>query len=830
MVKDLFQITLIDPSILVMIYQLKRLFELLDLGRLEKGEYARWFSSCSALLGFGEFGGEVGSLVRRAKSNRDCKSSQRRTALQQLVSSIHPTSSSPNSPNSIQTKTFAAIHIPTFFPDFPDLSEEAINALYDLCEDSSIKVRLEGYRALGSVSKLGDKKWIKRNADVLVQLLQSEEMNEVAMVKKMLVEHLQLDAQVTLGVLCDQVVQTQTLEQGLDGDGSLRGLVLGFIKSQVGKEYRSKYITAAEAEPVLVDGLLNAIPKLEEAEGQNAEQDILTIINDILINLPFIDSPSPQGKFLASLALSYAKKYLAEDLSLTKTLPYLPCLSTLFIHKKQGDPLDLLTMTFYPSIVGNKNVFARLEGDAKAQVCFYFVEVLSVCQGDAALRVLGLLAGTVFDALGKMDLGRERERKTCVMLLRRLGQAVNSGWKIPTHILSGAQKLKKKEGSTGQQEVDELIKALVVSASEAKTKELSPTVAELASTLVSAPVPASAAASAPTIPVSTLAPVPSTSTLFPFSSALSSSSSSPAPPSSSFPPSSSSSTALLHGRKRPSAASALDGYDDPEGQEQEKGQRREKEQFTSASTKTMTTSPSFSSNRPLSPESVIGQERPTKRFKRGGGGGGDGDGGWAKPTLLSRISEVRDTGMGVPENVRGQEAQHLFGIVPLTIKGRALVGIGMGTGPGTGTSGTNLLNGSSPAPTSAHGTKTIFSRIEAAEGARNRNRPHPRASSPLSFTANASVGEGVISRKGSANFRPHRGGGEGGGRQYSGGTKKEGKSSPSALLRPSPPMTTAKTGATLSIKGAAGRLESGTHKNTNASVDPNGMSLMSRLS
>ncbi|KIK69374.1 hypothetical protein GYMLUDRAFT_53796 [Collybiopsis luxurians FD-317 M1] len=377
---------------------------------------------------------ELQAFVRRAKSSVDRKGHTRRSALKQLVSSTHSSSST-------QAKIFAALNIPEFFLDFPDFEEDAINAVYDLCEDTSSQVRLEGYRALGWISRL-EKKWVKRNADVLVQLLQSDEPNEVTMVRKTLVEHLHLDPRVTLGVLVDQIAPLPDQEEDQDQDqeelammrDSLRRLVLAFIASEVKKEYGMRYV--GDAQEVLVDGLLSAIPKLTDPS------DVSTIINDILVHLKFIDTPSPRGRTLAALAFANAKKALSEDhlsardsssapsqtLSVTspstsasisnsitsptspsastptpipiptsasastfpstpkptptlpQTLPYLPTLSTLYIHKNQGvDPHELLTMTFYPSIVGNKMVFGRMGEGERGVVVFYFAEVLGRC-------------------------------------------------------------------------------------------------------------------------------------------------------------------------------------------------------------------------------------------------------------------------------------------------------------------------------------------------------------------------------------------------------------------------------------------------------------------
>ena len=88
-------------------------------------------------------------------------------------------------------KTLAADNIQHLFQDFPDLEEQAINAIYDLCEDQDQEVRVEasgkdvcqsqfgqiriqGYKAISRISSI-ERRLVKRNADVLLQLLQSGE-------------------------------------------------------------------------------------------------------------------------------------------------------------------------------------------------------------------------------------------------------------------------------------------------------------------------------------------------------------------------------------------------------------------------------------------------------------------------------------------------------------------------------------------------------------------------------------------------------------------------------------------------------------------------------
>lgn len=117
-------------------------------------------------------------------------------------------------------------------------------------------------------------KWVKRNADVLLQLLQSgmylfsvtsnityvasDEPDEVTVVKQSLLEHLELDPRITLSVLCDQITP---LEASSDDEEKgirdrLRVLVLSFLADEAKHAIARRVTSGSEAEDVLVGELL----------------------------------------------------------------------------------------------------------------------------------------------------------------------------------------------------------------------------------------------------------------------------------------------------------------------------------------------------------------------------------------------------------------------------------------------------------------------------------------------------------------------------------------------------------------------------------------------
>ncbi|KAI6002868.1 apoptosis inhibitory protein 5-domain-containing protein [Pisolithus albus] len=239
---------------------------------------------------------QIKARVERAAQDTG-STSLRRGAFLELIQLVHFPQTS------LQSKAYAAGQIPRFFNDFPDLEEEAINAVYDLCEDQNSKVRIDGYNAVTQVS-YAQRKWVKRNADVLVQLLQCDEPEEAAVVKIALLKHLDMDPPAVLGVMCDQVVP---LEEDLDETERqtrerLRSLVITFLATDALGVIVGKYTDSpgSEAEQTLVSQLTLSIRWLEIEEVE-------LIVRDILLSLPCYRVYSSRGDSILLALLDRAK-------------------------------------------------------------------------------------------------------------------------------------------------------------------------------------------------------------------------------------------------------------------------------------------------------------------------------------------------------------------------------------------------------------------------------------------------------------------------------------------------------------------------------------------
>ncbi|KIO09397.1 hypothetical protein M404DRAFT_131889 [Pisolithus tinctorius Marx 270] len=325
---------------------------------------------------------------------------QRRGAFQELIRLVH----SPQT--SLQSKSYAAGQIPRFFNDFPDLEEEAINAVYDLCEDQysqvrgsrhSVSVRIDGYHTVTQVSYL-QHKWVKRNADVLVQLLQSgnfsnfgpkkpndklyiDEPEEVAVVKAALLKHLDMDPPAVLGVMCDQVVP---LEEDLDESERqtrerLRSLVIGFLATEALGVIVAKYTDppGSEAEQMLVTQLTLSIAWLEI-------QEVELIVRDILLSLPCYRVYPSRGDSILQALLDRAKVLLQLRASnyepLSSTRSFLALAQFVAIDRHAASPAILLQ--FYLSFLTGRMVLQKFSPQTRVDIVSWISEALLACEAE----------------------------------------------------------------------------------------------------------------------------------------------------------------------------------------------------------------------------------------------------------------------------------------------------------------------------------------------------------------------------------------------------------------------------------------------------------------
>ncbi|KAI6021545.1 apoptosis inhibitory protein 5-domain-containing protein [Pisolithus microcarpus] len=318
---------------------------------------------------------QIKAKVERAAQDTG-STSLRRGAFQELIQLVH----SPHT--SLQSKSYAAGQIPRFFNDFHDLEEEAINAVYDLCEDQDSKVRIDGYNAVTQVS-YAQRKWVKRNADVLVQLLQCDEPEEAAVVKIALLKHLDMDPPAVLGVMCDQVVP---LEEDLDETERqtrerLRSLVITFLATDALGVIVEKYTDppGSEAEQTLVSQLTLSIRWLEI-------QEVELIVRDILLSLPCYRVYSSRGDSILLALLDRAKVPLQLRASnygpLSSARSLLALAQLVAVDRHAASPAILLQ--FYLSFLMGRMILPKFSPQDRVDVISWISGAWLACEAEMA--------------------------------------------------------------------------------------------------------------------------------------------------------------------------------------------------------------------------------------------------------------------------------------------------------------------------------------------------------------------------------------------------------------------------------------------------------------
>ncbi|KAJ7646592.1 hypothetical protein FB45DRAFT_890848 [Roridomyces roridus] len=398
----------------------------------------------------------VREIIRKARATSDV--SVRRNALNKLIDLTH-TGYTP-------WKTLAAKNIPELFNDFPEQEEAAINAIYDLCEDQSATVRKEGYEAITAVSKVANK-WVKRNTDVLLQLLQSDEPDEVVVVKQALIAHLDLDPAVTLGVLCDQIMPPVD-PKAVDSDelfmrDRLRTLVLAFLAEDARQAITERLaLPDSPAEAVLVDRLLTAIPKLTPTDNE-------IIVKQLFIHIPSFSTGSPRSESLLNTLLETAQTCLkADGTTLTTTRFYMDLMAHVVIDKSLGSPIELLR--FYLSTLVSKRTLQRYSKDDQNYIICNMADALAACEEVnrghsvtqlSTMRNLSVDASPIlFECLANFGLTDERSRKACKTLLQAGLHRKTDGWTVPAHLRTPLETLRTKSGDFA--DIQELIRSLAV--------------------------------------------------------------------------------------------------------------------------------------------------------------------------------------------------------------------------------------------------------------------------------------------------------------------------------------------------------------------------------
>ncbi|KAK9497593.1 hypothetical protein O3M35_004292 [Rhynocoris fuscipes] len=148
---------------------------------------------------------------------------------------------------SAKEKRLASQFIPVFFKHFPELSDAAIEAIFDLCEDPDQSIRKYAFKELPVLCRDCPSQ-TKKVASVLSQLLVVQDLSELRIIHTALLALFKIDATATIHGICTQVRV---------GDDSVRNFCLRFLSVKMRNIV--KEIKDADAEDALLAEIKNLL-------------------------------------------------------------------------------------------------------------------------------------------------------------------------------------------------------------------------------------------------------------------------------------------------------------------------------------------------------------------------------------------------------------------------------------------------------------------------------------------------------------------------------------------------------------------------------------------
>ncbi|XP_068222629.1 apoptosis inhibitor 5 isoform X1 [Palaemon carinicauda] len=291
--------------------------------------------------------------------------------------------------------------IARFFTYFPDHQDQALNTLFDLCEDDDVAIRKQAIKDLPTLCK-GKTELVPKVADILAQLLQMEDSGELTTVQNSLVQLLKTDAK---GTLTGLFYQIQHSEEELVRERCIRFLhakikVLGpnvfntEVENLVLTESK-KVLTASlsEEEFVLMMGIMKELKVCKNIKGY--QQMVELVAEQVDFARP-LDATDLESVHRLAACTKQALPYFSHTIKSTKFVEYMwrevvPALDTLQTGATEANNnaaliLDLLKVM--AELVPYAGTVESLEAKVKA----IYAKLLDVMplppEGEAATQAL----------------------------------------------------------------------------------------------------------------------------------------------------------------------------------------------------------------------------------------------------------------------------------------------------------------------------------------------------------------------------------------------------------------------------------------------------------
>nr|QMS47769.1 apoptosis inhibitor-5-like protein [Fimbriaphyllia ancora] len=268
-------------------------------------------------------------------------------------------------------KRLSSQFIARFFKFFPKLQENAIDAMLDLCEDEDNMIRRQAIKSLPDLCK-DTPEHLPRIADVLTQLLQSEDLAELTIVKNALTSLFKMEPKGTIGGLFSQI---------LNGEEVSRESAIKFLSGVVEEYGKIVLHPSHETEEYLVEEIKKAMADVTGEEFRTfmtilsslkvmaaAHQELADIVTEQAeLNQPF----QPSDADIVDRFLSCAKQaipYFVKGASAQTFFSYLvervlPKLNELVASDGEDIKLEMLKLCaeMSPHGLTDENVKSAIE-------------------------------------------------------------------------------------------------------------------------------------------------------------------------------------------------------------------------------------------------------------------------------------------------------------------------------------------------------------------------------------------------------------------------------------------------------------------------------------
>lgn len=232
-----------------------------------------------------------------------------------------------------QAKRLSSQFIGRFFPYFPSLCQQSIDAMLDLCEDANVMIRMQAIKDMPNLCRDSQVKTLPKIADVLTQLLQSEDRSEISVIENSLMTLIRRDTKAAIIGIFSQVhtgeevvreralrlvhTKLKTNSADLLGKEAQAQLV-----AEIKKVFASATVTGEEFPRLMAILQMTYLPKT--TAGQTEIATMVTTMAGLDMTKDF-DYSSPEATDRLLQCATHALPYFSAAVPSTSFAQYLVC-------------------------------------------------------------------------------------------------------------------------------------------------------------------------------------------------------------------------------------------------------------------------------------------------------------------------------------------------------------------------------------------------------------------------------------------------------------------------------------------------------------------------